>query len=121
MQPDFVTTCLMPDINGNIWIGTSEGILFFDRQQRSFTEFMQQSAQGLLTDHRVNCLFLDARNTLWIGTENGLNRFDQVDYDFDGYFPGGKSSGQPANTITAIGSDPGQCSDYFHSSRIVLL
>ena len=96
----------MPDINGNLWIGTSAGILFFDRQQRSFTEFMQQSAQGLLTDQRVNCLFLDAKNFLWIGTENGLNRFDQVDYDFDGYFPGGKNSAQPANRVTDINQAP---------------
>ncbi len=105
-QSVFVTTCLMPDINGNLWIGTTQGILFFDRQQRSFTEFMQQSAQGVMTDHRVNCLFLDAQNTLWIGTENGLNRFDQVDYDFDGYFPAGKSSGQQENMITDIGQNP---------------
>jgi ligand-binding sensor domain-containing protein/serine phosphatase RsbU (regulator of sigma subunit) len=101
-QADFTTTCLMTDINDNIWIGTSAGILYFDRQQRSFTEFMQQSAQGLLTDQRVNCLFLDAKNSLWIGTANGLNRFDQVDYDFDGYFPGGKSSAQPANIVSDI-------------------
>ena len=98
-KPDFVTTCLMPDINDNLWIGTSAGILFFDRQQRSFTEFMQQSAQGLLTDQRVNCLFLDAKNSLWIGTENGLNRFDQVDYDFEGYFPGGNVSSKQENII----------------------
>jgi ligand-binding sensor domain-containing protein/serine phosphatase RsbU (regulator of sigma subunit) len=105
-RTDFVTTCLMPDINDNLWIGTSEGILFFDNQQRSFTEFMQQSAQGLMTDPRVNCLFLDNKNTLWIGTENGLNRFDQVDYDFDGYFPGGKSSNQSENKIIAIDQNP---------------
>jgi len=103
---DFITTCLMPDSNGNIWIGTSHGILFFDRQQSSFTEFMQQNAQGLLTDPRVNCLFLDAKNFLWIGTENGLNRFDQVDYDFDGFFPGGNGSAQPANNISSIGQGP---------------
>lgn len=106
LEPDFVTTCLLPDINGNIWIGTSDGILFFDRQQRSFTEFMQQSAQGLLTDNRVNCLFLDSKNFLWIGTENGLNRFDQVDYDFKGYFPGGKYSEPRANIVTAVGQAP---------------
>lgn len=105
-EPDFITTCLLPDINDNLWIGTSVGILFFDRQQRSFTEFMQQSAQGLLTDKRVNCLFLDTKNFLWIGTENGLNRFDQVDYDFDGYFPAGKNSAQQANNVTDINQAP---------------
>jgi ligand-binding sensor domain-containing protein/serine phosphatase RsbU (regulator of sigma subunit) len=105
-QPDFVTTCLLPDINNNLWIGTSAGILFFDHQQHSFTEFMQQSAQGLLTDQRVNCLFLDAKNFLWIGTKNGLNRFDQVDYDFDGYFPAGKNTAQQANIVTDIHQAP---------------
>jgi ligand-binding sensor domain-containing protein len=106
LQPDFVTTCLLPDINDNLWIGTSSGILFFNRQQRSFTEFMQQSAHGLLTDQRVNCLFLDDRNFLWIGTENGLNRFDQVDYNFEGYFPGGNNSAQPSNIVTDINQAP---------------
>jgi len=106
LQSDFVTTCLMADINGNLWIGTSRGIYFFNCQERTLTEFMERNAQGLLTDQHVSCLFLDSKNFLWIGTKNGLNRFDQVDYDFDGYFPGGKTSVQQANEITSINQSP---------------
>ncbi len=100
---DFAATCLAADYNGNLWIGTTSGILFFERQNGTFTDFMQQNSQGLLTNQRVNTLFLDSRNFLWIGTDNGLNRFDQVDYDFDGYFPGGKSNNSGVNKINAVG------------------
>jgi ligand-binding sensor domain-containing protein/serine phosphatase RsbU (regulator of sigma subunit) len=101
-QGDSITYCLEADGHGNIWLGTSGGILYFDRQQRTFREFMGKNSQGLLTDHQVNCLFLDKDSILWIGTRNGLNRFDPVDYDFDGYFPGNGENPQPANDIRCI-------------------
>jgi ligand-binding sensor domain-containing protein/serine phosphatase RsbU (regulator of sigma subunit) len=104
-QGDSVTYCLEADGQGNLWLGTSGGILYFDRQQRSFQQFMAKNTQGLLTDHQVNCLFLDKENILWIGTRNGLNRFDPVDFDFDGYFAG-KGNHQPSNDIHCIDQTP---------------
>jgi ligand-binding sensor domain-containing protein/serine phosphatase RsbU (regulator of sigma subunit) len=102
-----LTTCLLVDGSGNIWVGTSVGLLFFDRLQQAFTEYMPQNFQGLLSDVRVNCLFLDADNRLWIGTRNGLNRFDPVDYDFDKFFPGRDGKLQPSNEIHYIRQEPG--------------
>jgi ligand-binding sensor domain-containing protein/serine phosphatase RsbU (regulator of sigma subunit) len=100
-----VTTCMLPDNNGNIWIGTSDGILVFNIQQNLFMEFMTQNSQGLLSDHYINCMFLDNEKSLWIGTKNGLNRFDPVDYDFEELFPANSHSPQPANEIHCITHD----------------
>jgi ligand-binding sensor domain-containing protein/serine phosphatase RsbU (regulator of sigma subunit) len=105
-REDSITSCLQADGNGNIWVGTSGGIRYFDRQQQAFREFMPQNSQGLLSDRHVNCLFLDADNLLWIGTQNGLNRFDPVDYDFESYFPGSGENVQPANEIYSIDKSP---------------
>jgi len=105
-QGGVITTCLLADGNGNIWVGTTAGLLFFDRLQQAFTEFMPQNSQGLLSDPQVNCLFLDADNGLWIGTRNGLSRFDPVDYDFDVYLPDNNGKFQPSNDIQYIRQDP---------------
>lgn len=82
-------------------------MLFFDRLQKAFIEFMPQNSRGLLTDPQVNCLFMDKDNRLWIGTRNGLNRFDPVDYDFDAYFPGSDARFMPSNEIHDIHQEPG--------------
>jgi len=105
-QPEMITRCILADEKNNVWLGTSQGIVYFDRLQKNFREFMPQNSQGLLSDNLVNCLFRDADNILWIGTQNGLNRFDPIDYVFEGFFPGFDAKAQPANEIKGIDQDP---------------
>jgi ligand-binding sensor domain-containing protein/serine phosphatase RsbU (regulator of sigma subunit) len=97
-------TCIVTDISGNVWIGTTNGLLLFDMQQGVFRELVRRDSQGLLSDNYVKCLFIDRENSIWIGTKNGLNRVDPVDFAFIQYFPGGSHSSQPANNITGIAS-----------------
>jgi len=99
-----IPTCLVADASGNIWIGTTGGLLIFSLQQGVFRELMLQSSQGLLSDNFVKCLFLDEENSLWIGTRNGLNRLDPVDLNFNQYYPGGSQISLPANDIVSITS-----------------
>jgi ligand-binding sensor domain-containing protein/serine phosphatase RsbU (regulator of sigma subunit) len=101
---DMVPTCLVADAGGNIWIGTTGGLLLFNVQQGVFKELVRQGSQGLLSNNHVKCLFLDHENSLWIGTKNGLNRVDPVDFAFNQYYPGGSQSSQPINDITGIAS-----------------
>jgi ligand-binding sensor domain-containing protein/serine phosphatase RsbU (regulator of sigma subunit) len=102
LKNNAVPTCILSDGNGNVWIGTTSGLLVFNQQQSTFRELMVQGSQGLLSDDHVNCLYLDADKNLWIGTSNGLNRLDPVDFSFSQYFPGGSQILQPANDITAM-------------------
>jgi ligand-binding sensor domain-containing protein/serine phosphatase RsbU (regulator of sigma subunit) len=105
-------TCLAADSIGNIWIGTTGGLLTFNKQQNSFQEFMSQNSQGLLSNKNINCLFFDNQNTLWIGTNNGLTRFDPIDFNFRHFFPGNSQSPLPLNNIRHIAGD--------QSNRLVL-
>jgi ligand-binding sensor domain-containing protein/serine phosphatase RsbU (regulator of sigma subunit) len=105
LKGEAVATCMLPDNNGNIWIGTSIGIQVFNMQKNLFVEFMTQSSQGLLSNHYITCMFLDDEKSLWIGTKNGLKRFDPVDYDFEELFPANSQSPQAANEIHSISQD----------------
>lgn len=102
LKNDAVPTCILADGSGNVWIGTTGGLLVFNPQQGLFRELMVQGSQGLLSDNHVNCLYLDQDETLWIGTRNGLNRLDPVDFSFSQYFPGGSPVLQAANDINGI-------------------
>jgi ligand-binding sensor domain-containing protein/serine phosphatase RsbU (regulator of sigma subunit) len=95
-------TCLGGDSDGNIWIGTSGGIIIFNAVENVFKEFMLQSSQGLLSDTYVQCLYLDTENNVWIGTRNGLNKFDPVDFDFQHFYPVNTGNRFSANNIRAI-------------------
>ncbi len=94
-------TCIKADPNGNIWIGTSEGLLLFNIQQKIFKEMAGATAPGLLTDNHVNCLYIDFENSLWVGTNNGMNRVDPVDFAFYGYYPSQSNHGL-SNRINEI-------------------
>lgn len=106
LKNNAVPTCLLADVNGSIWIGTTGGLIIFNLQQKVYKEIIvQNSHQGLLSDNRVQCLHLDRENFLWIGTRNGLNRLDPVDFSLTQYYPGGSSGLRPENNIIGQTSD----------------
>ena len=72
------------DQNGNIWLGTNQGILVYYSPSRLFTEdrlYAQEiivprnddSGLGdpLLQTQKVTCIEVDGANRKWLGTENG--------------------------------------------------
>ncbi len=87
LSNQYKPTCIKADPNGNIWIGSTKGLLLFNIQQKIFKEMAGPSAPGLLTDNHVNCLFIDFENSLWVGTNNGISRVDPVDFAFYSYYP----------------------------------
>ncbi|MBN2814198.1 MAG: hypothetical protein JXQ80_08985, partial [Bacteroidales bacterium] len=95
-------TSLAADAIGNIWIGTTRGLLLFSSQQKAFRELASGSGQGLLSNSQVNCLFIGHDNYIWVGTGNGLNRIDPVDLAFSHFYPAGTQGTQPANKIVSI-------------------
>lgn len=70
MDGNFVASACEDVINQGIWFGTTEGLHFYDKQQRRFT----QVKLGL-SDNRfdtMGSLFVDNKNRLWVGTSKGL-------------------------------------------------
>jgi hypothetical protein len=77
--PSVHTYCLEEDRNGEIWVGTDNGIAVFydpgavfsgynfDAQQILITE--GDYGQYLLSEERIKCITIDGANRKWIGTE----------------------------------------------------
>tara|TARA_B100001059_G_C17559277_1_gene439204 strand:- start:52 stop:732 length:681 start_codon:yes stop_codon:yes gene_type:complete len=71
--------CIANDLDGEIWIGSNNGISVFynpeavfsgydfDAQQILITE--GQYGQYLLSEEKVNCITIDGANRKWVGTE----------------------------------------------------
>ncbi|GAK61300.1 two-component system sensor histidine kinase/response regulator [Candidatus Vecturithrix granuli] len=62
-----------------LWIGTKEGLNWFDRKTGIFTYYKHQPGNPASLSHNaINDIVQDSRDPhiLWIGTEGGLNKFD---------------------------------------------
>ena len=62
---------IVEDKDGNIWIGSSQGLTKYDGV--NFTNYTEKDG---LIHNDVWSLMLDSNNTLWIGTLEGVSRFD---------------------------------------------
>jgi ligand-binding sensor domain-containing protein/serine phosphatase RsbU (regulator of sigma subunit) len=61
---------ILSDKKGNIWLGTSEGIIKFDG--KSFTTYSEK--QGIPPENRS--IMEDSKENIWVTTQNGVSRFD---------------------------------------------
>ncbi|NWG28717.1 MAG: helix-turn-helix domain-containing protein [Ignavibacteriaceae bacterium] len=65
---------LIEDENGNLWIGTSSGISFFDIQQNKFTNFSK--ADGVIgSDINLSSSARNKDGMIFMGSTEGLNYF----------------------------------------------
>ena len=105
------TTCVVEDLDGEIWIGTNQGIavhsspsrVFKDRKNISRIKIEIDGEVGyLLSSENITCIAVDGANRKWIGTENSgvflisENGTEQL-LNFTK-----NNSPLPTNTITAI-------------------
>ena len=77
--PSLQTYCFVEDLEGEIWVGTDNGIAVFydpgavfsgynfDAQQVLITE--GDYGQYLLSEEKVKCITIDGANRKWVGTE----------------------------------------------------
>ena len=79
---------LLPAANGGLWIGTDQGMLFWDRY--SLTEFKLVSSE---VQPRVFAITRDGQGNLWIGTDQGLIRSSSE---------GDYVSFEPGTSVTAV-------------------
>lgn len=62
---------LAQEQNGNLWIGTYNGLARLDSSQKTITDFTSLiRKQSGKTIDQINTLFIDNKNVLWIGTNN---------------------------------------------------
>jgi ligand-binding sensor domain-containing protein/two-component sensor histidine kinase len=72
-----IVQAIHEDKEGNLWIGTENGLEYFDTDKNEFIHFKHEPKNDFsLSDNRIqsNCIFEDTYGNLWIGTWNGLNK-----------------------------------------------
>lgn len=70
---------LLLDSQGNLWIGSNFGIIFFNISKRITTHFDKKDD---LPSNQINCFYENHKNKIFIGTENGLCCYDYKYQDF---------------------------------------
>lgn len=65
--PDNSVMCLIKDQKKTIWVGTKNGLAYFENDQ-----FITVPIANDYPSNNINFLELDVNNDLWIGTNNGL-------------------------------------------------
>ena len=69
-------TSIIIDNNNNIWVGTSNGLNYFNRETKTFRRFYsKENSIETISSNIINTLHFDG-TSLWIGTSNGLDRLD---------------------------------------------
>jgi len=68
-MPSSLTSAVIQDKNGFIWIGTQEGLCRYDGYRT--TVFKNQNNPNSICSNNISALLLDG-NFIWIGTWNGL-------------------------------------------------
>ncbi|MBC7654216.1 MAG: hypothetical protein H7098_07065, partial [Oligoflexus sp.] len=82
---DNFLTCLLKDGNDFLWIGTQNGLNYYDIKNKKVLQTYQKIADTKyqISNGNINTLFKDSKNRLWVGTEEGgLNYFDRSNKRF---------------------------------------
>ncbi|MBT1687633.1 hybrid sensor histidine kinase/response regulator transcription factor [Dawidia soli] len=104
---DNYVTALLKDSLKNIWVGTQDGLSYYDTQKKAFTQLYRRSRdiQSRISHNHITVFFVDSKHRMWIGTERGLNYFDLKSKEF---YPITDILGLADNFIHAITEDKDQ-------------
>ena len=75
---DFVHV-IFKDSQGDIWLGTRNGILIFDKQNKRFvkwTDYFNQPAFPAFEDTRIYHIIQDSETNYWVASSKGLFKFN---------------------------------------------
>ena len=75
-----VTREILEDAEGNIWLGTSNGIVKYDPRSESTDPFTQFGQEDGLMGYDVWSMEMDSKGVLWIGTLEGVSKFDGTSF-----------------------------------------
>ncbi len=66
---------LLEDQQGNLWIGTQNGLNYFDTHENTCDSYFYSTHNAFsINDNIINHIFEDSNHNIWIGTNSGLNK-----------------------------------------------
>lgn len=91
------TFSIIQDRNGNVWFGSSNGLLKKEAGKDSFITYRKnQDNPYSLSDNHIHKLYEDNSGIIWIATENGVSKYSPKKYKFGNY----RHIGNLANTLS---------------------
>ncbi|NJM14459.1 MAG: hypothetical protein HC896_02940 [Bacteroidales bacterium] len=60
---------------GNLWVGTVEGLNYFNRGKQTFTRYLQHPINNNIGSNNIMTLKYGEDSTLWIGTNGSLDAY----------------------------------------------
>ncbi len=103
-----VITALHEDRDGELWVGTAEGLHRLLRDSGTFRRYRAGTGRSQhLSSNKISAVASDRDGTLWVGTfDGGLNRFDRARDTFTAYRARtGTTSGPASDEVRAILTD----------------
>jgi ligand-binding sensor domain-containing protein len=104
---DGIISDIEETIDGDIWVGTSQGLMYYSKKESSWSHYKYDIENPLsLSDNRVHDVFIDSKTNIWVATFNGLNKIIKGPKPDQFYFQRiTKEDGLPTNTIASIIED----------------
>jgi signal transduction histidine kinase/ligand-binding sensor domain-containing protein len=104
LSPQDMMGQVYEDRAGTLWVGSSGGLLTFDRQSERFTVYEHDpDVPKSLSNNDVRAIYEDDAGQLWVGTNGGgLNRLDRSTGTFVRYTD---KQGLPSNIVEGILED----------------
>ncbi len=76
LRSDYITS-LSADENGNVYIGTSEGLAVFNTAKSKITSMNgTRSGSQTFSNLNINQVYVDSRGLVWVATRDGLDVYD---------------------------------------------
>ena len=83
---DNTVWCLREDNDGEIWIGTNNGLNRYNKSTSEIKSYRQNNYNPYtISNNIINTIYIDKKGIIWLGTYNGLNRFDKKTGKFYSY------------------------------------
>lgn len=68
---------ILPDGEGNIWLGTLSALVRFNPDKETFTTIEKEKDGSPFTSKRITALYRDSKKRLWVGGEEGISVYSQ--------------------------------------------
>ncbi len=94
---------IMTDANGDVWVGTGDGISFWSSVEQQFQTFkMDEANEKSLLGSIVQDIYQASNGAIWIATQKGLNLYQPETQTFKHY---SSLNGLPTSLIRSIVDD----------------